>query len=163
MYTGQETVVRTLHGDSESFGIHKGVLQGCILSPPLFNLFTESILRRADFENFYGVRIGGRKVTNLRYADDTALMSEEEEDLRPMVKRVKEESKKAGLQLNVKKTKIMTNQGLVEFQIEPGVKLETVNSFDFLGSRIDTTWSSCSEIRRRLGMGRNAMASLRKL
>ena len=106
---------------------------------------------------------GERKVTNFRYADDTTLMSEEEEDLRLVIERVKEESEKAGLQLNVKKTKIMTNQGLVEFQIVPGVKLETVNSFDFLGSRIDTTWYSCSEIRRRLGMGRNAIASLRKL
>ena len=108
LYTGQEATVRTGHGTTDWFQIGKGVHQGCILSPCLFNLYAEYILRNAGLEEAQaGIKIAGRNVNNLRYADDTTLMAESEE-LKSLLMKVEKESEKAGLKFNIQKTKIMT-------------------------------------------------------
>ena len=108
MYAGQEATVRTGHGTTDWFQIGKGVPQGCILSPCLFNFYAEYIMRNAGLdETQAGVRIARRNINNLRYADDTTLMAESEEKLKSLLKNMKEESEKAGLKLNIQKTKIM--------------------------------------------------------
>ena len=107
-YAGQEATVRTGHGTTDWFQIGKGVCQGCILSPCLFNLYTEDIMRNAGLEEAQAqIKISGRHINNLRYADDTTLMAESEEELKSLFMQVKEESEKVGLKLNIQKTKIM--------------------------------------------------------
>ena len=104
LYAGQEATVRTGHGKMDWFQVGKGVCQGCILSPSLFNLYAEYIMRNAGLDEAQnGIKIAGRNINNLRYADDTTLMAESEEELRRLLMRVKEESEKAGLKLNIKK------------------------------------------------------------
>uniref|UniRef100_A0AC11DRA7 Uncharacterized protein n=6 Tax=Ovis aries TaxID=9940 RepID=A0AC11DRA7_SHEEP len=106
LYAGQETTVRTGHGTTDWFQIGKGVHQGCILSPCLFNLYGEYIVRNAGLEEAQaGIKIAGRNINNLKYADDTTLMAESEEELKSLLMKVKEESKKVGLKLNIQKTK----------------------------------------------------------
>ena len=108
LYAGQEATVRTGHGTTDWFQIRKGVCQGCILSPCLFNLDAEYIMRNAGLKEAQaGVKIAGRNINNLRYADDTTLMAESEEELKSLLMKVKEESENVGLQLNIQKTKIM--------------------------------------------------------
>ena len=110
LYAGQEATVRTGHGTTDWFQIGKGVRQGCILSPCLFNLYAEYILRNAGLgEAQAGIKISGRNISNLRYTDDTTLMAEREEELRSLLMKVKEESEKVGLNLNIQKTKIMAS------------------------------------------------------
>ena len=112
LYAGQEATVRTRHGTTHWFQIRKGVCQGCILSPCLFNLHTDYIMRNARLDEAQaGVKIATRIISNLRYADDTTLMTESEELKSPLMK-VKEESEKVGLKLNIQKTKIMAS-GLI--------------------------------------------------
>ena len=112
LYAGQEATVRTGHGTTDCFQIGKGAHQGCILSPCLFNFYAEYIMRNAGLEETQaGIKIAGRKINNLRYADDTTLMAESEEELKSLLMRVKEESGKVGLKLNIQKTKI-TGSGL---------------------------------------------------
>ena len=107
LYAGQEATVRTGHGTTDWFQIGKGVGQGCILSPCLFNLYAGYILRNAGLEEAQaGIKIPGRNISNLRYADDTTLMEESEEELKSLLMKVKEESEKVGLKLNIQKTKI---------------------------------------------------------
>ena len=107
LYAGQEAAVRTGHGTTDWFQIGKGVRQGCILSPCLFNLYADYIMRNAGLEETQaGIKIARRNINNLRYADDTNLMAESEEELKSLLK-VKEESEKAGLKFNIKKTLIM--------------------------------------------------------
>ena len=109
LYAGQEATVRTGNGTTDWFQIGKGVCQGCILSPCLFNLYAEYIMRNAGLEEAQaGIKIAGRNISNLRYADDTTLMAENEEELKSLLK-VKEESEKVGLKLNIQKTKIMAS------------------------------------------------------
>ena len=104
LYVGQEAIVRTLHGTTDWFQTEKGVHQGCILSPCLFNLCAEYIMRNAVlYESQAGIKIAGRDINNLRYADDTTLMAESEEELKSLLMKVKEESEKAGLKLNIQK------------------------------------------------------------
>ena len=108
-YAGQETTVRSGHGTTVWFQIGKGVHQGCIVSPCLFNL-SEYIMRKAELEEAQaGIKIAGRNINNLRYTDDTTLMAESEEEQKSLLMKVKEESKKAGLKLNIQKTKIMAS------------------------------------------------------
>ena len=108
LYAGQEATVRTGHGTTNWFQIGKGVCQGCILSPCLFNFFAEYIMRNAGLEETQaGIKIGRRNINNLRYADDTTLMAESEEELKSLWMKVKEEGEKASLKLNIQKTKIM--------------------------------------------------------
>ena len=110
LYASQEATVRTGQRTTDWFQIGKGVLQGCILSPCLFNLYAEDIMRNAGLEETQaGIKIAGRNTNNLRYADDTTLMAEREEELKSLLLKVKEESEKVGLKLNVQKTKIMAS------------------------------------------------------
>ena len=109
LYAGQEATVRTGHG-TDWFQIGKGECQGCVLSPCLFNLYAEYIIRNAGLEEAQaGIKIAGRNINNLRYADDTTLMVESEEELKSLLMKVKEESEKVGLKLNIQKTKIMAS------------------------------------------------------
>ena len=108
LYGGQETTVRTSHGTTDWFQKGKGVRQGCILSPCLFNFYAEYIMRNVGLEEAQaGIKIAGRNSNNLRYADDTSLMAESEEELKSLLMKVKEETEKVGLKLNIQKTKIM--------------------------------------------------------
>ena len=116
LYSGQE--VRTGHGTTDCFQIGKGVCQGCILSPCLFNLYAEYIVRNAGLEEAQaGIKIAGRSVNNLRYADDTIFMAESEEELKSLLMKVKEEHEKVGLKLNIQKTKIITSFPITSWQI----------------------------------------------
>ena len=112
LYAGQEATVRTGHGTTDSFQIGKGVYQGCILSPCLFNSYAEYIMRNAGLEEAQaGIKIARRNINNLRYADDTTLMAESEEELKSLLMKVKEKSEKVGLKLNIQKTKIPSLHG----------------------------------------------------
>ena len=133
LYAGQEATVRTEHGTTDWFKIGKGVCQGCILSPCLFNLYAEYIMRNAGLEEAHaGIKIAGRNINNLRYADDTTLMAESEEELKSFLMKVKEESEKVGLKINSQKTKIMASGPITPWQTN-GQTMETVTDFYFLG------------------------------
>ena len=127
----QEATVRTGHGTTDWFQIGKGVLQGCILSPYLFNFYAEYIMRNAGLEEAQaGIKIAGRNINNLRYADDTTLMAESEEELKSLLMKVKVESEKAGLKLNIQKTKIMASGPITSWEID-GKIVEAVSDFIF--------------------------------
>ena len=127
LYAGQEATVRTGHGTTDWFQIGKGVCQGCILSPCLFNLYAESIMRNTGLEETQaGIKIAGRNINNLRYADDTTLMAESEEERKSLLMQVKEDSEKVGLKLNLQKTKIMASSPITSWEIE-GEMVETVS------------------------------------
>ena len=114
LYAGQEATVRTGHGTTDWFQIGKGVHQGCTLSPCLFNFYAEYIMRNAGLEETQaGIKIAGRNIKNLRYADDTTLRAESEEELKSLLMKVKEESEKVGLKLNIQKTKIMASGSII--------------------------------------------------
>ena len=126
MYASQEATVRTGHGTTNWFQIRKKVCQGCILSPHLFNLYAEYIMRNAGLEETQaGIKISRRNINNLRYADDTTLMAENEEELKSLLMKVKEENEKVGLKLNIQKTKIMASSPITSWQIDGGTA-ETV-------------------------------------
>jgi len=119
LYAGQEATVRTKHGTSDWFRKGKGVRQGCILSPCLFNLYTEYIKRNAGLDKAQaGIKIAGRNINNLRYADDTTFMAEREEELKSLLMKVKVETEKVGLKLNIRKTKIMASGPITSWQID---------------------------------------------
>ena len=110
LYAGQEATVRTGHGTTDWFQIRKGVCQGCILSPCLFNFYEEYIMRNAGLDEAQaGIKIAGRNINNLRYADDNTLMAESEEEPKSLLMKVKQEREKVGLKLNIQKTKIMAS------------------------------------------------------
>ena len=128
---GQEATVRTGHGTTDWFQIRKGVRQGCILSSCLFNFRAEYIMQNAGLEEAQaGVMIARRNIYNLRYAGDTALMAENEDELKSFLMKVKEESEKAGLKLNIQKTKVMASGPITSWQID-GETMETVRDFIF--------------------------------
>ena len=121
LYAGQEATVRTRCGTIDWFQIGKGVHQGCILSPCLFNLHAEYIMRNVELdEALAGIKIAGRNINNFRYADDTTLMAESEEELKSLLMKVKEESEKVGLKLHIQKTKIMASNSISSRQIDVG-------------------------------------------
>ena len=132
LYAGQEATVRTGHGTTDWFQIGKGVHQGCILSPCLFNFFAKFIVLNARLDEAQaGIKISGRNINNFRYADDTTLMAENE-DLKRLLMKVNDESEKAGLELNIQKTKIMASGPITSWQIGRE-KVATVADFIFLG------------------------------
>ena len=136
LYAGQEATVRTGHGTTDWIQIGKGVCQGCILSPCLFNLYAEYIMRNAGLEEAQaGIKIARRNINNLRYADDTTLMAEHEEELKSLLMKVKEESEKHGLKLNIQKTNIMASGPITSWQIDEKT-VETVSDFILGGSKI---------------------------
>ena len=129
LYTGQEATVGTGHGTTDWFRIGKGARQGCILSPCLFNVYAEYIMRNAGLEEAQaGIKIAGRNINNLRYADDTTLMAESEEELKSLLMKVKEENEKVGFKLNIQKTKIMASGPITSWQID-GETVETMSDF----------------------------------
>ena len=131
LYAGQEATVRTGHGTTDWFQIGKGIHQGCILSPYLFNLYAEYIMRNAGLDKAQaGIKIAGRNINNLRYADNTTLMAESEEELKSLLMKVKEESEKVGLKLNIQKTKIMASGPIASWQIDEET-VETVRDYFF--------------------------------
>uniref|UniRef100_A0AC11CT57 Uncharacterized protein n=1 Tax=Ovis aries TaxID=9940 RepID=A0AC11CT57_SHEEP len=134
LYAGQEATVRTGHGTPDWFQIGKGVRQGSILSPCLFNLYAEYIMRNTGLEEAQaGIKTAGRNINNLRYADDTTLMAESKEELKSLLMKVKEESEKVGLKLNIQKTKIMASAPITSWQTY-GETVETAADFIFWGS-----------------------------
>ena len=143
LYAGQEAAIRTGHGTTDWFQIGKGVCQGCILSPCLFNFCAERIMRNAKLDEAQaGIKIAGGNINNLRYADDTTLMAESKEKLKSLLTKVKEESEKVSLKLNIQKTKIMASGPITSWEID-GETVETVSDFIFLGSKI-TADGECS-------------------
>ena len=131
MYAGQEATVRIGYGTTDWFQIRKGVCQGCILSPCLLNLCSEYIMRNTRLnEAQAGIKIAERKINNLRYKDDTTFMAESEEELKSLLMKVKDESEKIGLKLNIQKTKIMASGPITSWQID-GETIETVTDFIF--------------------------------
>ena len=160
LYAGQEVMVRTRHGAVVWFKIAKEVHKFCTLSPCLFSFYAEYIMWNAGLdESLAGINIGRRNINNFRYIDDTTLMAESKEELMSLLMKVKEENEKAGLKLNVQKTKIMAFGPIASWQID-GETMETVTDFIFLGSKI-TMDSDCShKIKRRLLLRRKAMTKL---
>ena len=153
MYAGQEATVRTGHGTTGWFQIGKGVHQGCILSPCLFNLHAEYIMRNSGLEEAQGrIKIARRNINNLRYADDTSFMAESEEELKSLLIKVKEESEKVGL-------KLTASGPITSWQID-GETVEIVADFIFLGSKITADGDCSHEIKRRLLLGRKPMTNL---
>ena len=136
LYAGQEATVRTGPGTTDWFQIGKGVRQGCILSACLFNLYAGYIMRKPEPEETQaGIKITRRNINHFRHADDTTLMAENEEELKSLSMKVKEESEKVGLKLNIQKTKIMASGPITSWQID-GETMETLTGFLFLGSKI---------------------------
>ena len=136
----QEATVRTGHGTRGWFQIGKGVHQGCILSPCLFNLYAEYIMRNTRLDEAQaGLKIARRNISNLRYADDTTLMAESEEELNSLLMKVKEESEKVGFKLNIQKTKIMAFSPIISWQID-GETVEMVRAFIFGGLQNHCRW-----------------------
>ena len=159
LYAGQEATVRTGHGTTDWFQIGKGVRQGCILSPCLFNFYAEYIMRNAGLEEAQaGIKIAGRNINNLRYADDTTLMAETEEELKSLLLKVKVESEKVGLKLNIQKMKIMSSGSIASRQID-GKQWKQCQTL-FFGSKITADGDISHEIKRRLLLGKEFMTNL---
>ena len=147
LYAGQEATVRTGHGTTDWFQIGKGVHQGCILSPCLFNLYAEYIMRNTGLKEAQaGIKISGRDINNLRYADDTTLTAESKEELKSLLMKVKEESEKVDLKLNIQKTKIMASGPITLWQTD-GETMKTVTDFIVLGSKIIADGDCSHEIK----------------
>ena len=147
LYARQEATVRSGHGTTDWIQIGKGVRQGCILSPCLFNLHAEYIMRNAGLEDAQaGIKIAERNISNLRYAYDTTLMAEKEEELKSLLMKVKEENGKASLKLNIQKTKIMVSSPITSWQID-GETMETMPDFIFWGSKITADGNHSHEIQ----------------
>ena len=160
LYAGQEATVRTGHGMTDWFQIGKGVRQGYILSPCLFNFYAEYIMRNAGLEEAQaGIQIARRTINNLRYADDTTLMAESKEELKSLLMKVKEESEKVDLKLNIQKMKNMASSPITSWKID-GETVETVADFIFGGSKITADGDCSHEIKRQLLLGRKVMTNL---
>ena len=163
LYAGQEATVRAGHGRADWFQIGKGVHQGCTLSFCLFNLHAEYIMRNAGLDEAQaGIQIARRNINNLRYADDTTLMAESKEELKSFLMKVKEESEKAGLKLNIQKTKIMASGPITSWQIDKKT-VETVTDFILGGSKITADSDGSREVKRCLLLGRKVMTNLNSI
>ena len=157
LYAGQEATVKTGHGTTDWFQIRKGVCQGCILLPCLFNLYAGYIMRNTGLDEAQaGIKIAGRNINNLRYADDTTPMAESEEDLKNLLMKVKEKSEKVGLKFNIQKTKIMASSPITSWQIDG----ETVADFILGDSKITAGGDHSHEIERCLLLGKKVMTNL---
>ena len=159
LYAGQEVTVRTGHGTTDWFQIGKGVHQVCILLPCLFNSYVQYIMRNAGLDEAQaGIKIAGRNIDKLRYADDTTVMAESKEELKSFLIKVKEQREKVGLKLNIQKTKIMASGPITSWQIN-GETVETATDF-ILGSNITSDGDCSQEIKRCLLLGRKIMTNL---
>ena len=154
LYAGQEATVRTGRGTTDWFQIGKGVRQDCILSPCLFNVYAEYIMRNAGLEEAQaGIKIARRNINHLRYADDTTLMAENKEELKSLLMKVKEETEKVGLKLNIQNTKTMASGPITSWEID-WETVVTVSDFTFGGSKITADGDCSHEIKRRFLLGR---------
>ena len=154
---GQEATVRTGHGTTDSFQIGKGIRQGCILSPCLLNLYAEYIMRNTGLDEPQArIKIAGRNINNLRYADDTTLMAESEEELKSLLMKVKVESEKADLKLNIQKTKIMASGPITSWQIDG----ENSGRLYFWGLQNHEDGEYSQKIKRHLLLRRKVMTNL---
>ena len=167
LYAGQEATVRTGHGTTDWFQLGKRVCQGCILSLCLFNFYAEYIMRKAGLEETQaGIKIAGRNIDNFRYANDTTLMAECEEELKRLLMKVKVESEKIGLKFNIQETKIIASGPITSWEIDgetgeiDGETVETVSDFIFWGSKITADGDCSHEIKRCLLFGRKVMTNL---
>ena len=165
LYWQQITRIRKGSDLTEPVKIKRGVRQGCVLSPVMFNLYTEHIFRKTN--HIPGVNINGHNINNLRYADDTVLIAEDEASLQDLVTKVKDESEKCGLLMNIKKTKVMlltkdTKEKKVSIHIDHK-EVEQVQSFTYLGQLITDDGKSEGEIRSRIGLAKNAFSKRYKL
>ena len=159
LYAGQEATVRTGHGTTDWFQTGKGVHQGCILSPCLFNLYAEYIIRNAGLDEAQtGIKLAVSNSNNLRYADDTTLKAESEEELSSLLMKVKEQSENVGLELNIQKTKIMAS-GPISSQQIVGETVETVRDFIIWGFKIIADGDYSHEIKKHLLLGRKVMTT----
>ena len=159
LYADQEATVRTGHGTTDWFQIGY-ICQDYILSLCLFHLYAEYIMQNAGLDEVQaGIKITRRNINNLRYAHDTTLMAESQEELKSLLMKVKEESEKVGLKLNIQKTKILASSPITSWQID-GVTTETVRNFIFLGSKIPADGDCSHEVKRHLLLGRKAMTNL---
>ena len=159
LYEGQEATVRTGHGTTDCFQIVKGVCQSCILSSCVFNLYAEYIVRNDKLDEAQaGIKIARRNINNFRYVDNTTLMAESKEELKSLLMKVKEESEKVSLKLNIQKTKIMASDSIISWQIDG--EMETVSDFIFGGSKITADGDCSHEIKRHLLLGRKVMTNL---
>jgi len=160
LHAAQEATVKTGYGTTDWFQIGKGAHQGCILSPCLFKLYAKYILRNAGLDEAQaGIKIAGKNINNLRYANDTTLMAESEEELKSLLMKVKEKSEKVGLQLDIQKTKIMASGPITSWQID-GETVETVKDFIFGVSKITANGDCSHEIKRGLLLERTVMTNL---
>ena len=157
LYAGQEATVRTGHGTTDWFPIGKGVRQSCILSPCLFNLYTEYIVWNVRLDEAKtGIKIARRNIGNLRYV---TLITESEDELKSLLMKAKEENEKVGLKINIQKTEIMALGPIISWQIG-GETAETVADFIFWGSKITADGDCSHEMKRYLLLGRNVMNNL---
>ena len=157
LYAGQEATVRTGHGTTDWFHIGKGVHQGCILSPCLFNFYAKYIMKNARLDEAQaGIKIAGRNLNNLRYADDTTFMAAREEELKSLLMKVKEESEKVGIKLNIQKTRNMASGPIVSWQTDG----ETMRDYFFLVSKATADCDCSNEIKRHLLLGRKDLTNL---
>ena len=157
LYAGQKASVRTRHGTTDWFQIGKGRCQGCLLSPCLFNLYAEYIMQNARLHGAEaGIKVAGRNINNLRYADDTTLMVESKENLKSFLMKVKEESEKGGLKLKIQKTNLMASGPITSWQVDR----ETMETVIFLGSKIIADGDCSHEIKRHLLFARKALTNL---
>ena len=160
LYAGQGATVRTGHGTTDWFQTGKGVHQGCILSPCLFSLYAEYIMRNAGLDEAQvGIKIARRNINNLGYADDIILMAKSGEELKSLLMKVKEESEKVGLKLNIQKMKIMASGPITSWQIDEEI-VETVADFILWGSKRTAEGDCSHEIKRHLLLGRKVMTKL---
>ena len=160
LYAGQETTVRTGHGTTHRFQIGKGIRQGYILSPCLFNFYAEYIMWNTWLnEAKAGIKIAGRNSNKLRYADDATLVAESKEELKSLLMKVKGESEKVGLKFNIQKTKIMASGPIISWQIAEET-MQTVRDFILGGSKIIADGDCSHEIKRCFPLGRKAMTNM---
>jgi len=157
LYLNQRALIRTKQGDSNESALGRGVRQGCPLSPTLFNIYSEAMIKEALEGKGRGVIIGGRNIKAIRFADDKAIVSNSSRDLQIMINRINKIGKKYGMKFNIKKTKTMKvarKAGKLDIMIE-GKKLEQIKQYKYLGSIIEEEGRCNKEIRARIGMGKN--------
>jgi len=163
LYTKQKAKVKAAGVLSDWFVVLKGVRQGCILFPQLFNLFAEAVMREALKEFTGGFRIGGRTITNLRYADDIIFITTSQTDLQKLVNRLDQSSHKYGLRINIDKTKVMATQGIIGNITIQGTPVEEVNTFVYLGALVTKDSNSTLDLKAKLAKGQGILSSLKTL